>query len=108
MNWDVILLPKAHEDYKSILVYLSNFYPSTPLKFDNDYQRVKSILAYNPRGCSVYSYHPDYRRALVGNYTLLYKIDDEHHEVHIHRIIRSNWEISSHLQYSEDTEDDGP
>ena len=108
MSWDVTLLPKAHEDYKIIVIYLSRFYPSTPLRFDSEYQRVKGILAYNPRGCSVYPGNPAYRRAFVGKYTLLYKIDEGRHEVHIHRIIRSSWDIPSQLQNSEDAENDGP
>ena len=108
MSWDVILLPRALDDYMDALDYLSGFYPTTPLKFDDELLRVKSRLAYNPRSCSVYPDFPAYRRALVGKYTLLYKIDEERHEVHIHRIIRSSWDIPSQLQNSEDTEDDGP
>ena len=102
MSWDVILLPKALEDYMDALDYLSAFYPSTPLKFDGELQRMKSRLAYNPRCCSVYPGNPAYRRALVGKYTLLYKIAEEPHEVHIHRIIRSSWDIPTMLRQPED------
>jgi len=98
MNWDVILLPKALEDYMEVLDYLSGFYPSTPLKFDDALLRMKSRLAYNPRCCSVYRGNPAYRRAFVGKYTMLYKIDEERREVHIHRILRSSWDIPSALQ----------
>jgi len=97
-------LPKAHEEYEGILIYLSGYYPSTPLKFDQEYQRTKSRLAYNPHGFSRYPGNPEYRRVLIGKYTLFYKIDDERHEVHIHRILRSSWDIPRHLQ----KEDDNP
>jgi len=91
-----------------ILDYLSGFYPSTPLKFDGQLLHMKKLLAYNPRGCSTFPDNPAYRRALVGKYTMLYKIDEGRHEVHIHRIIRSSWDIPSQLPDGDDTEDDGP
>jgi len=84
-----------------LLDYLSSFYPSTPRKFDWEFQKAKRRLEDNPYGWSVYHDFPTYRRAIVGKYTMLYKIDDERHEVHIHRIIRSNWDIPNLLQQEE-------
>ena len=98
MSWNVVILPKARKDYYFIIDYLSNFYPSTPNRFHFAYKKILRQLEFNPFGWSVYYDHPAYRRALIGKYTLLYKIDDERHEVHIHRIIRSNWDISELLQ----------
>ena len=98
MSWDVILLPRAHEDYKLIMRYLGRFYPSTPLRFDNEYLRTKSKLAYNPRCCSPYPDKPEYRRAIIGKYTMFYKIDEARREVHIHRILRSSGNIPQALQ----------
>ncbi|MCL1952343.1 MAG: type II toxin-antitoxin system RelE/ParE family toxin [Oscillospiraceae bacterium] len=95
-------MPKAHEDLKRVLTYLRGFYPSTPLKFDREYQRLKSRLAYNPRCCSPYPGNPAYRRAFVGKYSLFYKIAEEPREVHIHRILRSNWDIPPMLQETEE------
>ena len=85
-----------------MLIYLRGFYPSTPLKFDREYQRTKSRLEYNPRCCSPYPGCPAYRRAIVGKYSLLYKIAEEQHEVHIHRIIRSTWDIPTMLPQPEE------
>jgi len=101
MNWDVILLPEAHEDRKNILFYLSGFYPSTPLKFDQELRRVKARLAYDPHG-SRYPGNPEYHRVFIGKYTMFYKVDDEHHEVHIYRIIHSSWDIPKALHTEEE------
>ena len=98
MSWVVILLPKAHEDYARALIYLGGFYATTPLKFDAEYLRLKSRLEFNPRCCSPYPGNPAYRRAIVGKYTLFYQIVEERHEVHIHRIIRSTWNIPALLE----------
>jgi plasmid stabilization system protein ParE len=102
VNWNVIVLPRAHRDYLHALEYLSGFYPGTPLRFRSEYQKRLSQLEDSPYGCPVYYAFPDYRRVLVGKYTMLYKIDDEYHEVHIHRILRSNWDIPRRVQEEEE------
>jgi len=92
------MLPKARREYVRALEYLSDFYPGTPLRFRSEFQRTMRRLEFNPFGCSPYPDNPDYRRALVGKYTLLYKIAEAQHEVHIHRILRSTWNIPDLLE----------
>ena len=105
VSWNVVMLPSARRDYLLVLEYLSGFYPSTPLRFRSEYKKRMCQLEDNPYSCPLYYVCPSYRRTLIGKYTMLYKIDDEEHEVHIHRIIRSSWNIPSML-YDED--DDEP
>jgi len=100
------VLPKARREYTAILEYLSGFYPGTPTRFRNEFKKASLRLEFNPFGCSVFYGNPAYRRALVGKYTMLYKINEERHEVHIHRIIRSSWDIPGALRQSEDTEEE--
>ena len=102
VTWNVFVLPRAHRDYLHALEYLSGFYPGTPLRFRSEYKKRLSQLEDNPHSCPMYYAFPDYRRALVGKYTMLYKIDEEHHEVHIHRILRSSWDIPGRLQAEEE------
>jgi len=103
MSWDVILLPKAHEDRLSAISYLSNFYPSTPLKFENALQRAKDRLAEDPYGPSAYYDMPVFRRVIIEKkYTMFYIIDEERHEVHIHRILRSSWDLPRILRNAEE------
>jgi len=84
------------------LEYLSGFYPSTPIRFRDAYQKQMLQLEDNPYSCSVYYAFPEYHRAIVGNYIVLYKIDDAQHQVHIHRILRSNWNIPKYLEPEEE------
>ena len=59
-------------------------------------------LEENPYSWPLYYALPDYRRVLAGKYTMLYKIDDERCEVHIHRILRGSWDVSQYLQEDEE------
>ena len=105
MLWKIVTLPRAREDYASITYYLSGFYPGTPRRFHEAYVAVRQRLKENPRCCSPYLDNPTYRRALIGKYTMLYKIDEERHEVHIHRILRSNWNIPAYLQDDDEADE---
>ena len=102
MKWKVELWPRALEDYFNALDYLSGFYPSTPKNFDIAFLREKKRLEDNPYSWSVFYDFPAYRRAIVGKYTMLYKVDDERHEVHIHRILRSSWDIPKAMHTEEE------
>ena len=93
MRWSVVVLPRARRDYYLAIDYLSDFYPGTPVRFHQKYARTLLQLQDNPFGWSVCYACPDYRRAIVGKYTLLYKIVEERHEVHIHRLLRGSWDI---------------
>ena len=101
VSWNVVVLPKAHRDYLHALEYLSGFYPGTPLQFRNEYKKTLRQLEDSPRSCPIYYAFPDYRRALISKYTMLYKIDEEHHEIYVHRILRSSWDIPGRLQEEE-------
>ena len=103
MRWKAITLPKARDDYARVTAYLSGFYPGTPRRFHGEYMKTLQRLKENPRCCSPYPDNPAYRRALVGKYIVLYKIDDEQHEVHIHRILRGSWDIPGVMREAEDS-----
>jgi len=62
------------------------------------------MLAWNPYGFSAYPDNPTYRRAIIGKYSLFFTVHKDRHEVHIHRIIRSSWDIPKALHPSEDDE----
>ena len=98
VNWTVVTLPRARREYLQALEYLRRFYPGTPMRFRNEFKKKLSQLEFNPRCCSPYPDKPEYRRAIIGKYTMLYKIDEARREVHIHRIIRSSWDIPQALQ----------
>ena len=45
----------------------------------------------------IYSENPDYRRMVVDNYVVLYKISEEVKEIEIFRILRASWDLPKYL-----------
>jgi len=75
------------------IAYLSDFYPSTPRNFQIAYEKVIRQLEDNPYSWSEYYDYPLYRRAIAGKYLVLYIVDDDAHEVQIHRLLRGSRNI---------------
>ena len=98
MSWKIVTLPKAHKDLLGIMDYLSGFYPSTPRNFAQAYRKTMATVKNNPYSWSEYYDYPLYRRAIAGKYTVLYIVDDEAHEVQVHRILRGSSDILRILQ----------
>ena len=69
MKYNVKFLSLAIEDKKEIKAYLSKFYPEKP----------------------------DYRRMLVDNYIVLYRVIEAEKNVDIIRILRASWDLPKHL-----------
>jgi len=45
----------------------------------------------------MYPEKPDYRRMVVDNYIVLYKISEQAKEIEIFRILRASWDIPKYL-----------
>jgi len=73
--------------------YLSGFYPGTPRKFALAYKKAMATVKDNPYSWSEYYDCPLYRRAIAGKYTVFYIVDDEAHEVQVHRVLRGSSDI---------------
>ena len=93
MKWHVNVLPKARREYLNAISYLSGFYPSTPIRFQKAFESVIRQLEDNPYSWSEYYDCPLYRRAIAGKYTVFYIVDDEAHEVQVHRVLRGSSDI---------------
>jgi len=89
--------PHAKEDKIEIKNYLSKFYSTTPKRFTTSLKKHVSNLKENPYMYPVYPEIPEYRRMVVDNYIVLYKIFDELKKVEISRILRASWDLQKHL-----------
>ena len=87
----------AKEDKIEIKNYLSQFYPTSPRRFTTTLKKYVSILKENPYMYPVYPEKPDYRRMVVDNYIVLYKISEQAKEIEIFRILRASWDIPKYL-----------
>ena len=97
MKYKVRFSPFAKEDKKEIKAYLSKFYPETPRKFTNFLKEHIANLKENPYLYPEYQKNTDYRRMLVGNYIVFYKINDSEKQIDIYRILRASWDLPIYL-----------
>jgi plasmid stabilization system protein ParE len=92
------VLPKARREYLNTIEYLSEFYPNTPINFQRAFELVIRRLEENPYSWSEFYDYPLYRRAIAGKYLILYIVNDDVHEVQIHRVLRGSRDILRILQ----------
>jgi len=57
------------------------------------YQKAWASIKHNPYSWSEFYTYPLYRRAIAGKYLILYIVDDDAHEVQIHRVLRGSRDI---------------
>ncbi|MCL1823509.1 MAG: type II toxin-antitoxin system RelE/ParE family toxin [Oscillospiraceae bacterium] len=98
MRYNVEFLKKAEDEYLQVIEYLSQFYESTPQKFYNEFEKYKRMLEENPYSFQVCEYAPEYRRAIVMDYLVFYKVNDKTRLVEIHRIFHSSRNINQILE----------
>ena len=97
MKFKTSFSPHSKKDKVEIKSYLSRFYPTTPKRFTTALKKHVSNLKENPYMYPVYPENPDYRRMVVGNYIVLYKIFEELKKIEISRILRASWDLPKHL-----------
>ena len=97
MSYQLVYMDKALDDLREIREHLSRYYPNTADRFLDMLEKKTITLADNPHAFPEYDYRPAYRKLVVSEYVLLYKVDAEHHIVAIHRILHGARNIRKHL-----------
>ena len=97
MKYKILFSPLAKEDKNEIKTYLSKFYPGTPGKFTELLKKQIDFLKENPYMYPEFSENKDYRRMLVGNYIVFYRVDDKKRQVSIFRILRASWDLPNYI-----------
>jgi len=97
LKYNAKFLSLAIEDKKEIKGYLSKFYPETPKHFTASLKKHISNLKENPYMYPVYPENQNYRRMIVDNYIVLYRIIEEEKKVDIIRILRASWDLPKYL-----------
>ena len=97
MKYSVRFSPYAKEDKEEIKTYLSRFYPETPRRFTALLKKHIANLKDNPYINPEYPENTNYRRMLVGNYIVFYKINDAEKQIDIYRILRASWDLPKYL-----------
>mgnify|MGYP004662509231 CR=1 FL=1 len=103
MNYNVILLPAAEDDYQEILRYFEKQFDSRQAirTFVKDFSAVLLRLTETP---TIYGFSHEealrlrgYRKFLIGRYVALFKIDDERNVVEIYRIFHGSQNYTKYL-----------
>ena len=81
------LLKLAERDIEGILEYKSMHYPGTAGRFIDAIEEVLNNIAQFPLMYPVYENNPRYRRAIVNEYILFYRVVDTKPKVRIYRIL---------------------
>jgi len=95
MSYSIYYSNEAAQDLTDILVYLSQFYPSTPIRFRAALEHNLQLVSFNPHGCPRYEHRPEYRKLNVKKYLVFYEIDEEAQCVKIYRIRHGSQNIQN-------------
>ena len=78
----------AEDDVREIKKYLSQFYPSTKNNFLDELKRRIDFIRTNPSSYEVCDSNPAYRKMLVLEYVVFYRVDEDEKIVLLYRLYR--------------------
>ena len=97
MTYKIKYLPLAVQDLNEIARYLSGFYPKTARRVLKELREKITKLGDTPKMCEVYRLDPAYRRMVVDQYLVFYRVNDEIKTVEVHRVLRGAWNLPQYL-----------
>ena len=98
MKYELIFLPQARTDAEEVRKYLSQYYAGTAGRFFALLKKRISTLKTNPFICEQYHERPSYRKMVVNDYLVFYKVNDDQKRVEIHRILHGSRDIDRFLK----------
>ena len=87
MKYAIDYIKSAKTDVSEIQSNLSQYYPSTPLKFLKALKKNIEILSENPLMYPVYEWNQSYRKMPMRDYLVFYKVLEETKTIEIHRVL---------------------
>lgn len=98
MAYKIKYLPYAVQDLNDIARYLSNFHPKTASRVLKEMREKITKLSDAPKMCEIYRFDPIYRKLVVDQYVVFYRINEDTKVVEIHRILRGSWNLPQYLE----------
>ena len=98
MTYKIKYLPLAVQDLNDIARYLSGFYPKTASRVLKELREKITKLGDTPKMCEIYRLDPAYRRMVVDQYLVFYRVNDEIKTVEVHRVLRGAWNLPQYLE----------
>lgn len=75
--YKVRTLSTAKDDFKQIKQYLSQYSSNTAKKFFDEYKSKLDLIKIFPNMYEQSSIDPDYRRMIVGDFLVFYRVDEK-------------------------------
>ena len=98
MTYKIQYLPLAVQDLNEIARYLSGFYPKTASRVLKELREKITKLGDTPKMCALYHLDPTYRKMVVDQHLVFYRVMDETKAVEIHRVLRGTWNLPQYLE----------
>ena len=98
MTYKIRYLPLAVQDLNDIARHLSGFYPKTASRVLKEMRDKIAKLSDNPKMCEIYPLDPVYRKMVIDQYLVFYRVNDETKAVEIHRVLRGTWNLPHYLE----------
>ena len=95
--YKIIFLPEAKNDLGIVRQYLSLYYKNTVKTFFCLLKKSIDALKENPYMYQKFLERPSYRRLVIRDYLVFYKVDDVKNTVEIHRILHSSRELERYI-----------
>ena len=91
-------LKRAEKDLDEILSYKAKFYAGTADRFLDELEAVLDNIAGNPHVYQVYIHNDRYRRAVVMDHLLFYRVHEKPHTVKVYRVLHGKRDIEKYLR----------
>ena len=88
-------------DVAEIKEYLSGFYPGTWIRFSEKLKENMETLTSLPYMCNFYRSGSDFRRLLVEDYLVFYKVDETKKTINIYRILHGARNIQRYINFQD-------
>ena len=92
------LLKLAERDLEKILEYKAKFYAGTAGRFIDELEKVLDDIAEFPLMYQAYENNPRYRRAIVNEYLLFYRVFEKSQSVRVYRILHGKRDLGKQLK----------
>ena len=97
MKYKMVFLPEARADSEEIRQYLSRFHESTVRDFFALLKKRINALKSNPFIAQQYVERPSYRRLVVKDYLVFYKVNEGEKLIEVHRILHGSRNIRRYI-----------
>ena len=97
MKCSAIYLSTARQDREAIKKYLDQYSLTAAGRLFEKIKARMELVKENPYMCAVYERRPAFRRMVVDDYLIFYKVNEEKRRIEVHRILHGSMDSEHHL-----------